>query len=199
MVLYRKVWNYTGAGRRQYIVFRPIFSKSFDFLTQLTNHQAEKLKELFRYLHEDVHLSAPAGAGKSFVAIRHAISKLSSSSQGKILFISPNRSLGFHFVRWLLAYRMQNHRYQRCPGTSSLQRLVLMHAPYDRFTGVQVEDSHIVLPELTVMPDDLVLAVFDEGHEIFRTNQSIFQEVRGQHKLIHFRCFAVLLTSKQLS
>ena len=114
MVLYRKVWNYTGAGRRQYIVFRPIFSKSFDFLT---NHQAEKLKELFRYLHEDVHLSAPAGAGKSFVAIWHAISKLSSSSQGKILFISPNRSLGFHFVRWLLAYRMQNHRYQRCPGT----------------------------------------------------------------------------------
>ena len=65
-----------------------------------------------------------------------------------------------------------------------LQRLVLMHAPYDRFTGVQVEDSHIVLPELTVMPDDLVLAVFDEGHEIFRTNQSIFQEVRAQHKLI---------------
>ncbi|CAL1165369.1 unnamed protein product [Cladocopium goreaui] len=59
-----------------------------------------------------------------------------------------------------------------------------MHAPYDRFTGVQVEDSHIVLPELTVMPDDLVLAVFDEGHEIFRTNQSIFQEVRAQHKLI---------------
>ncbi|CAL1137292.1 unnamed protein product [Cladocopium goreaui] len=34
------------------------------------------------------------------------------------------------------------------------------------------------------MPDDLVLAVFDEGHEIFRTNQRLFQEVRAQHKLI---------------
>ena len=150
--------------------------------SQLTNHQAEKLKELSRYLDEDIHLSAPAGAGKSFLAIRHAISKLSSSSQGKILFISPNRSLGFYFVRWLLTYAQSS-----LPTTSRntlLQRLVLMHAPYDRFTGVHIEDCQIVLQELTVMPDDLVLAVFDEGHEICRTNQRLFQEVRAQHKLI---------------
>ena len=30
---FRKVWNYRRAGCGQYIVFRPIFSKSFDFLT----------------------------------------------------------------------------------------------------------------------------------------------------------------------
>eukprot|EP00435_Cladocopium_sp_Y103_P010734 s2132_g2.t2 len=34
------------------------------------------------------------------------------------------------------------------------------------------------------MPDDLVLAVFDEAHEILRTNQGIFQEVCAQQKLI---------------
>eukprot|EP00435_Cladocopium_sp_Y103_P051666 s2934_g16.t1 len=50
--------------------------------------------------------------------------------------------------------------------------------------GVQIEYPHIDLQELTVMPDDLVLAVFDEAHEIFRTNQRIFQEVRAQQKLI---------------
>ena len=150
--------------------------------SQLTNHQAEKLKELSRYLHEDVHLSAPAGAGKSFLAIRHAISKLSSSSQGKILFISPNRSLGFYFVRWLLTYAKSS--LPTMSRNKLLQRVVLMHAPYDRFTGVHIEDCQIVLQELTVMPDDLVLAVFDEGHEIFRTNQRLFQEVRAQHKLI---------------
>ena len=59
-----------------------------------------------------------------------------------------------------------------------------MHAPYDKFTGVQIEDSQIVVSELSVMPDDFVLAVFDEGHEIFRTNQHIFQEVHAQRKLI---------------
>ena len=149
--------------------------------SQLTNHQAEKLEELSRYLHEDVHLSAPAGAGKSFLAIRHAISKLSSSSQGKILFISPNRSLGFYFVAG--SSHMQNHRCNDVQE-QALTKTCLIHAPYDRFTGVQIEDSQIVLPELSVMPDDLVLAVFDEGHEIFRTNQRLFQEVRAQHKLI---------------
>ena len=150
--------------------------------SQLTNHQAEKLEELSRYLDEDVHLSAPAGAGKSFLAIRHAISKLSSSSQGKILFISPNRSLGFYFVRWLLTYAKSS--LPTMSRNKLLQRVVLMHAPYDRFTGVHIEDCQIVLQELTMMPDDLVLAVFDEGHEIFRTNQRLFQEVRAQHKLI---------------
>ena len=59
-----------------------------------------------------------------------------------------------------------------------------MHAPYDKFTGVQIEDSQIVVSELSVMPDDFILAVFDEGHEIFRTNQHIFQEVHAQRKLI---------------
>ena len=150
--------------------------------SQLTNHQAEKLKELSGYLLEDVHLSAPAGAGKSFLAIRHAISQLSSSSQGKILFISPNRSLGFYFVRWLLTHAKSSHL--KVSNNKLLQRLVLMHAPYDKFTGVQIVDSQIVVSELSVMPDDFVLAVFDEGHEIFRTNQHIFQEVHAQRKLI---------------
>ena len=150
--------------------------------SQLTNHQAEKLKELSGYLLEDVHVSAPAGSGKSFLAIRHAISQLSSSSQGKILFISPNRSLGFYFVRWLLTHAKSSHL--KVSNNKLLQRLVLMHAPYDKFTGVQIEDSQIVVSESSVMPDDFVLAVFDEGHEIFRTNQHIFQEVHAQRKLI---------------
>ena len=158
------------------------YAASLLSFSQLTNHQAEKLKELSRYLDEDIHLSAPAGAGKSFLAIRHAISKLSSSSQGKILFISPNRSLGFYFVRWLLTYAQSS--LPTMSRNKLLQRLVLMNAPYDRFAGVHIEDCQIVLQELTVMPDDLVLAIFDEGHEICRTNQRLFQEVRAQHKLI---------------
>ena len=152
--------------------------------SQLTDHQTEKLKELSRYLHEDVHLSAPAGGGKTFLAVRHAMNKLRSSSKGKILFISPNRPLCFHFVHWLLM-----HARSSLPKVSSrnklLQRLVFMHAPYDRFTRAQIDvDSSIVLEELKAMPDDLVLAIFDEAHAIFRTNQGIFQEVHAQRKLV---------------
>ena len=158
------------------------YATSLLFSSQLTNHQAEKLKELSRHVHEDIHLSAPAGAGKSFLAIRHAISKLTSSSQGKILFVSPNRSLGFYFVRWLLTFAKTSR--PTMSRNELLQRLVLMHAPYDRFTGVRIEDAQIILAELSVMPEDLVLAVFDEEHEIFRTNQRIFQEICAQRKLI---------------
>ena len=53
--------------------------------------------------------------------------------------------------------------------------------------------------ELTMMPDDLVLAVFDEGHEIFRTNQRLFQEVRAQHKLILSDLSQSFLLGQQLS
>ena len=158
------------------------YSASLLTSSQLTNHQAEKLKELSRYWHEDIHVSGSAGAGKTFLAIRHVINKLFVNNQGKILFISPNRSLNFYFIHWLL--RRARFSLPKASTNKLLQRLVLMHAPYDSFLRVQIEDSRIVLEELAVMPDDLILAVFDEAHEIFRTNQSIFQEVRAQSKLI---------------
>lgn len=49
------------------------------------------------------------------------------------------------------------------------QRFVLMHVPYDRFRRMQVENSHFVLEELTIMP---VLGVLDEAHGLYRLFQS---------------------------
>ena len=160
------------------------YAASLLAFSQLTDHQAEKLKELSEYLHEDVHLSAPAGGGKTFLAVRHAIIKLRLSSKGKIIFISPNRPLCFHFVHWLLM-----HARSSLPNVSRnqlVQRLVFMHAPYDRFWRAEIAaDSYIVLEELkAVPPDDLVLAIFDEAHAILRTNHGIFHEVRAKCKLM---------------
>ena len=164
-------------------VFFQQYAASLLTFSQLTDHQTEKLKELSRYLHEDVHLSAPAGGGKTFLAVRHAMNKLRSSSKGKILFISPNRPLCFHFVHWLLMHARSS--LPKVSRNKLLQRLVFMHAPYDSFTRAQIAaDSYIVLEELKAMPDDLVLAIFDEAHAIFRTNQGIFQEVHAQRKLV---------------
>jgi hypothetical protein len=44
-----------------------------------------------------------------------------------------------------------------------------MHVPYDRFRRMQVENSHFVLEELTIMP---VLGVLDEAHGLYRLFQS---------------------------
>ena len=177
-------------------VFFQQYAASLLTLSQLTDHQTEKLKQLSRYLHEDVHLSAPAGGGKTFLAIRHTINKLRLSSKGKILFISPNRPLCFHFVHWLIMHA--RFSLPKVSRNKLLQRLVLMHAPYDRITRAQIAaDSYIVLEELKAMPEDLVLAIFDEAHAIFRTNQGIFQEVRAQRKLIlSDRSQAFLLETK---
>ena len=69
-------------------VDKTFFCKAFEDelvnLSDLTDHQKQKLadiKELMK--HRDVHLSAPAGAGKTFVAAQCALDKLRSSPDGK--------------------------------------------------------------------------------------------------------------------
>ena len=48
-----------------------------------------------------VHLSAVAGAGKTFVALRLVLDEL-RAKKGQVLFVAPSLGLGFHFVRWLM-------------------------------------------------------------------------------------------------
>ena len=48
-----------------------------------------------------VHLSAVAGAGKTFVALRLVLDEL-RTKKGQVLFVAPSLGLGFHFVRWLM-------------------------------------------------------------------------------------------------
>ena len=145
--------------------------------SQLTHDQTERLEELCNF--EDVHLSVPAWAEKIFGnpmqpdAICHPINKISLSNQGKIWndmerFFSIHRTLIF-FGTGSACKIFATRGVQQ-------QRFVLMHVPYDRFRRMQVENSHFVLEELTIMR---VLGVLDEAHGLYRLFQDETAHIPG--------------------
>ena len=159
-------------------------SRQLMTVSELTAHQKEKLEELDVHLDEDIHVRAPAGAGKTFVALCYVLEKLklSGSSWGKILYICPGRALVFHFLQWLLIH--PEHALPDVSRKELLQRVVVMHHPYDKFMSVDIQDSRIVLDELKTAPKELLLAVFDESHDIFRTASSVVQKVHAHQKIL---------------
>lgn len=67
-------------------------------LEHLTEHQHDAL---FKSRKESrIRIEAPAGAGKSFIALNDTLEHLERRA-GKVLYICRNTSLAFHFVRWL--------------------------------------------------------------------------------------------------
>eukprot|EP00438_Fugacium_kawagutii_P001451 Skav211868 [mRNA] locus=scaffold1431:166491:168956:- [translate_table: standard] len=160
------------------------FARSLMTFAQLTQHQQIKLKEICAYPDENVHLRAPAGAGKTLVALRYALRKLRASGcgLGKLLYICPQRPLIFHFVQWLLIqakFVLPNDL-----KNDLLQGLVVMHDPYNKFMKVVIQDSCIVLEELVSQPEGIILAILDEAHAVLGTKSSLFREVDARQKLM---------------
>eukprot|EP00438_Fugacium_kawagutii_P022216 Skav203949 [mRNA] locus=scaffold391:205921:208083:- [translate_table: standard] len=149
--------------------------------TTLTPHQEEKLKELSASPHEHVHLMAPAGSGKTFVALRYVLDKLQQNTTGKnvkyIMYICPNQSLAFYFVQWLLMH---------VSGQKWLKRMVVLHWPYTHFMRVSVQKRRIVLQEMLGHISHLagVLAIFDEAHEVLRMDSSLFSKIQAKQKVL---------------
>eukprot|EP00438_Fugacium_kawagutii_P015121 Skav214612 [mRNA] locus=scaffold57:1027803:1034922:- [translate_table: standard] len=165
------------------------YAKSLLKFSELTEHQKEKLQEMISFPKENIHLIAPAGGGKTFVALRYVltmINKLGSSSRGKILYVSPNRALIYHFIQWLLTHakHMQKSVSKVDDMNHLLHSLVVMHAPDTTLMNVRVRDGAIVLEPCFTEPEDFSLAVFDEAHETLRENNQIFEFVRAQRKIL---------------
>jgi hypothetical protein len=87
-------------------------------LDTLTTHQEQKLREIQveDRKRQHVHVRAPAGAGKTFVALHYILGKLQKSdgagarkggNEGYVLFVARNRPLAFFVARWIWA-RIEN-------------------------------------------------------------------------------------------
>ena len=97
-------------------------------LNQLTPHQREKLAECRDALDGHgklaVHIRAPAGAGKTFVALHFMQSVLADKSKSdidetpRVLFIARNPPLTIFVAKWLA---------QRCKGASRGSGLSRLH------------------------------------------------------------------------
>ena len=87
-------------------------------LDTLTTHQEQKLREIQieDRKRQHVHVRAPAGAGKTFVALHYILGKLLKSdgagarkggNEGYVLFVARNRPLAFFVAHWIWA-RIEN-------------------------------------------------------------------------------------------
>ena len=145
--------------------FLTFYERSLLSLTDLTEHQNEVLQELRDAgTHEQgvIHLSAAAGAGKTFIAVKWVLDHLRMSS-GKVLYIAPNKALVFHFIRWLLA----SAHADRDSLSRYLSRLLVLYEPYDQVQVPVINGNQILFESATVDLEPCQVKVLDEAHCIF--------------------------------
>ena len=148
--------------------FARAFEASVCALDRLTPHQQIKLQET--RLSRHVHLRAPAGAGKTFVALHRLLGQLleNDSGGGRVLFVARNKALGFLVVRWLCE-RVRN-TLQRL---ATLRRLHLLHEPFTAGPkAIRLTRGTIALTTpLKAAPaaaDAYSLVIVDEAHHIYK-------------------------------
>ncbi|CAE7244682.1 unnamed protein product [Symbiodinium sp. CCMP2592] len=147
-----------------------LYEDSLLGLSELTEHQQVKLKEMEGL--DDVHLSAPAGAGKTFVAVQHVLEHLNTHPSARLLYVAPSESLGLHFIRWL-SVRLASRKNHSEPALVQsriqqvLSRIILLHSPFKHFQLPSLDGDHILrrVAEPGAEPCDMV--VYDESHHIF--------------------------------
>ena len=143
---------------------------------KLTTHQQEKLEDLKVLRGKDIHLSAPAGAGKTFVAARHALDTMCSRSafprlleffggHGQLLYVAPSRSLCFHFVVWMITQGEAAHA--EMPVEAMLNRIRVLHEPFEALLIPSIAQCRVELSADQASMDSFALAVIDEAHHVF--------------------------------
>ena len=162
------------------------YEENLHTLSELTAHQKAKLEELDQ--HKDVHLSAPPGAGKTFVAIQLALDALSAKRQNKILYVAPFPALGLFFVQWLI----KRHHAQVIKGGGDwtralddlLRRVFLLHAPYTKPISLSFEAGSLVSVEANAK--HFSVALLDEAQLLFSSKQlmNFYQSLQADRKLI---------------
>ncbi|KOO33988.1 hypothetical protein Ctob_010973 [Chrysochromulina tobinii] len=182
-------------GRRYEVsVDRAQFALSYEesvlSLDKLTVHQKEKLREcygtaesnpLHRLLRRSqelfdgtatpsyIHVEAPAGAGKTFVALNYLLSRLQSHPTMTALYVARNRALCLFFVRWII---------KREPNP--LNRLGLLRRLQVLFEGDEREPPFALGPQRVMLKNGVIqvesshsdthnfsLTIVDEAHHIY--------------------------------
>ncbi|CAK8996693.1 unnamed protein product [Durusdinium trenchii] len=163
------------------------YESSLLSLSKLTHHQESKLRQLHQRKSKELHLTAPAGAGKTFVAVQFALDKVyeNCKSEGAILYVAPRLSLCLHFVQWLIA----RHLWLKGRGgelEELLSRIVIMHKRDEDYVNVKLVLEGNQFAEHPAAAPEYLLAIFDEAHELFTTDEmtGIYRDLRANQKLL---------------
>ena len=123
----------------------------------------------------DLHLQAPAGAGKTFVAVQYMRRMLRVEPTFTVCYVAPSQALVFFVLRWLVV---------REPLRTSaiLKKIFVMHAPYEAFFLPAVKGDRIVLKLMKRMPE-VGLLVIDDAHKVSADLASIW-ELPAKQRLV---------------
>ena len=160
-------------GRLQLCVNKTHFCESYEqqllSISKLTQHQAEKYMEIQKAgkFSTAVHLSAVAGAGKTFIAVELMIGTLKQNSSGQVLFVAPSASLCFHFLRWLGRRAVR----EKLDFKGLLDRVLVMKRPYICLMKCCIKDNSMdLIPCLPASDEEFLLQVIDEAQDVFFDN-----------------------------
>ena len=153
-------------------------------LDKLTPHQEHVLRDCIGVQH--VHLRAPAGAGKTFIALHRILQHL-TSEEGCCLYVALNDALCFFVVRWICK-RVRNPLQRR----RLLKRLFVQY--HDLTVGprtVSEKQGVIHFTPLSGAAPPFAMVLADEAHQhLFRE-----PELRGVCSSIVQSCQQSVLLS----
>ncbi len=143
--------------------FARMFEQNMLKLDKLTPHQEAKLTECLQEDATRVHIVAPAGAGKTFLALHIVFEYLHSTCEDDdacVLLVAKNRALAFFFAKWL---------YSRDHGPQLLQRLYLLYEPLVTLQPHRVikQGLKLVAAKSSIPPPRFGMVCMDEAHHLF--------------------------------
>ena len=188
-------------------LFAEMYESSILQLDQLTPHQEEKMGDALRLLRGDdekriVHLTAPAGAGKTFVAQKIVLDLLEGDARdGIILYSARSVSLCLFFVKWLVKRCLSSqYEYEKMIETI-LERVQVLHPPYEqgplavKLNEEKGEIEFVGVPEGGKARATL-LVVEDEAHHTY-VDPELKLQVEAQIRMLS--CHRLLLSDKSQS
>ena len=145
--------------------FATAYEASVLSMDKLTPHQLLKLQECMKSGKDHyVHLQAPAGAGKTFVALNRLLELLHSEREARVLFVARNAALCYFVVRWVC--RRVRNTLQRL---AMLRRLDVLFEPLSVGPqAAQLKKGRIQLVPCIAHEVQYSLVVVDEAHHIYK-------------------------------
>jgi hypothetical protein len=145
-------------------------------LNTLTPHQTEKLADCRKAGERPIHVRAPAGAGKTFIALHLMYALMQQGNADRVLFVAPKLALALFVTKWLCK-RLDEENQGGSSKQTVLQHFFVMAKPSDAKSlvlyHVRLDDSHIV--HTPFQGDDEVptfsMIVVDESHHLYRDKE----------------------------
>jgi hypothetical protein len=146
--------------------FAEKYEENLKRLDKFTPHQLEKLEECKNK--PRIFLRAPAGAGKTFLAIQRIIEMLQSEKNGHTLLIVRNAPLALTIFGWVHGL-LKTRRHKKALKT----RFLACFEPFgEGLHSFNTDESERIIKLERHIAEDprLLLTVVDEAHHIYKSS-----------------------------